>query len=112
MGVIGFLICVTLIKIVWWMGKKLLKRSANFEIMEQVLFHSNVVEKDGDYVYTYLNVFEWKDGRFQIATYYITNLPRNVRFGEVVYKLTNNKGDYGFIGKSVFEREAGKGKLV
>lgn len=80
-------------------GKSSMKKLTDLQYIQEALFHSNVVDVSGKYTQTYLKIYEWKDGRYQIITYPNVDMPKTTKYGEVIYKLTNKKGTNVFMSR-------------
>lgn len=103
---IGLLICLGLFGFIMLMrmiGRKNMKKTSDFEFVQEVLFYSNVIEQSGRTVSYYLNVYEWKNGVYEVVSYSYSAMPRGTKYGDVLYKLTNKKGKNLFIRKKDIE---------
>lgn len=99
---IGLAICVGYVLLIAGarqLGKRNIKRTAQFEYMQEVVFHSNEINQRGRYVATALNVYEWKNNQFELSTYPGMNMPKGTQYGNVLYKFTNKKGKFIFVKK-------------
>ena len=103
---IGALICLGLFGFIMLMrmiGRRNMKKTSDFEFVQEVLFYSNVIEQSGRTVSYYLNVYEWKNGVYEVVSYSYSAMPRGTKYGDVLYKLTNKKGKNLFIRKKDIE---------
>ena len=99
---IGLAICVGYVLLIIGaraLGKRNIKRMAQFVYMQEVVFHSNEINQRGRYVATAFNVYEWKNNQFELSTYPGMNMPKDTRYGDVLYKFTNAKGTFVFVKK-------------
>ncbi len=80
-------------------GKVRFRNMATFYCVQEVIFHSNIIENIGRSVNCQANVFEWMNGTCNIVSYPMVNIPKPIKYGDVVYKLTSTNGKTHFLKK-------------
>lgn len=65
------------------------KRQARFEKVKQVVFQSYITDENRFTV----RVFEWIDGEIRLCEYFAGNVSANTKYGSILYKFTNHKGE-------------------
>ena len=92
---IGAIVCVGFIFFVLLcrkIGKNNILKQSQFVHVQEVLFHSNVIDRYGKYVSTELKVYEWKTNQFELVSYPQQTMPANTPYGCVLQKFTTVKG--------------------
>lgn len=93
---IGLILFVLLMRAI---GKVNLRKQGQFTYVQEIILYANQIKMRGEQVMTALWVYEWKDGRFELGKYPAGNVPMNAKYGSVLYKFTNVKGNPIFIMK-------------
>ncbi len=93
---VGFTVFILLMRRI---GKNNMKKAADFTYVQEVIFHSNVINQYGRQVSTELKVYEWKNNHFELTSYPGQAAPQKTVYGTVLYKFTNSKGKLLFMAK-------------
>lgn len=86
---VGFILFILLCRQI---GKNNIKKQSQFVHVQEVLFHSNVIDRYGKYVSTELKVYEWKTDHFEVVTYPQQTMPASTPYGCILQKFTTLKG--------------------
>ncbi len=103
-GVAAYIGLILFVLLMRQIGKRNIKRQAQFTYVQEVVLESNQVHQSGKRVKIALRVYEWKSGQFEVEQYPGGNVPTNEPYGSVLYKFTNKKGTVIFIPKRQFSK--------
>lgn len=93
---VGFIVFILLMRM---LGKVNLKKAAQFTYVQDVIFHSNVINQRGRYVSQSLKVYEWKNDKFELVEYPNGAVQGNTQYGSVLTKYINKKNVAIFMKK-------------
>lgn len=71
------------------LGKVNLRRQGQFTHVKEVVFRSYQIGNNSAFV----QVYEWVDGKPVLNEYFAGNVSTKTKFGTILYKFTNKKGD-------------------
>lgn len=87
------------------LGKKNHSKICNrFTYVQEVILHSFEYKQRGQTVSLSISVYEWKNNHFELSTYNNTSVDLKISYGDVLYKLTNDKGAITFIPKKTIDK--------
>lgn len=72
------------------------RQGMKFVYVKEVVFHSYIF----DYNRGEVKVYEWNDGQVQLCEYPAGNVVADTVYGSILYKFTNQKGDYVLLNTS------------
>lgn len=80
------------------LGKGNLRRQGmKFVYGKEVIFHSYVIEDN----VVRVKVYEWNEGQVELCEYRAGNVASDTAYGSVLYKFTNQKGDFVLLNSSL-----------
>ncbi|MCH5267195.1 MAG: hypothetical protein J1E62_02525 [Lachnospiraceae bacterium] len=78
------------ILIITTLGKRNLRRQGRKLVhVKEVVFHSYIIGENS----TTVKVYEWIDGQVQLCEYSAGNVATETKYGTIIYKFINEKGD-------------------